>query len=111
LKLNVERWSANSKIFSYSNPVPAVVAVRLLNYPAWHARVDGSSVAAESDAQTGQMLIRVPSGTHRVVAQFERTWDRTTGAVISLISLLFVLAIGFATKSSAMASKDKLRNF
>jgi hypothetical protein len=111
LKLNVERWSANSKIFSYSNPVPAVVAVRLLNYPAWHARVDGSSVAAESDAQTGQMLIRVPSGTHRVVAQFERTWDRTTGAVISLISLLFLLAIGFATKSSAMASKDKLRNF
>jgi hypothetical protein len=111
LKLNVERWSANSKIFSYSNPVSAVVAVRLLNYPAWHARVDGSSVAAESDAQTGQMLIRVPSGTHRVVAQFERTWDRTTGAVISLISLLFLLAIGFATKSSAMASKDELRNF
>jgi hypothetical protein len=111
LKLNVERWSANSKIFSYSNPVPAVVAVRLLNYPAWHAQVDGSSVAAESDAQTGQMLIRVPSGTHRVVAQFERTWDRTAGAVISLISLLFLLAIGFATKSSAIASKDKLRNF
>ena len=111
LKLNIERWSANSRIFSYSSPAPAVVAVRVLSYPAWHAQLDGSDLGVESEAETGQMLIPVLSGAHRVVVQFGRTWDRTVGAVLSLISLLILFAFMFATKSSAIASKDKRRRF
>jgi hypothetical protein len=103
-RLNVERWTANSKIFSSSGTEPTVVALRLLNFPAWQVALDGSPVAVSSEPTTGQMLIPTPAGTHRVVASFGRTWDRTAGGIISLLFLLALLILVFATGPRATAS-------
>jgi len=105
LKLTVDLWTANAKIFSSSNPEPAVVALRLLNYPAWRVELDGSNIRADSIPETGQMLIAIPPGAHRVVVQFGRTWDQMVGRVLSLISLLILFAFMFATKRGVIASK------
>jgi hypothetical protein len=104
-KLNVEHWSANSKIFSSSSSVPVIVTLRLLNYPAWQVALDGTQIEAESAPETGQMLIAVPSGTHRVEVMFGRTWDRTLGSIISAIFLLVLVGFTFATKRDRFASK------
>jgi hypothetical protein len=105
-KLDVERWTADSRIFSSSSTAPIVVAVRLLNYPAWQVALDGSAISTSSEAETGQMLIPVPAGTHRVVVWFGRTWDRTLGAWISALFLLALLMFEFATKRVLIASKE-----
>lgn len=106
LKLNVERWTADSRIFSWASPAPTVIAVRALGYPAWRVEMDGSKLRAESAPETGQMLVPVSVGTHRVVVQFGPTWDRTAGAFISLASLLALIAFAFATKRGFSASKE-----
>jgi hypothetical protein len=106
LKLKVERRTADSRIFSYSSPAPAVVVVRLLGYPSWRVELDGSSLPTETLPETGQMLIRIPAGAHRIVVQFGRTWDRTVGAVVSLVFLLMLFAFMFATRRGVNASKE-----
>jgi hypothetical protein len=105
LKLKVERWKANSRIFWYASPVPAVLAVRALEYPAWRAELEGSAVPLEVVPETGQMLIPAPAGEHRIVLRFGRTWDRTVGGIISLVCLLILCALMFATKRDIDASK------
>jgi hypothetical protein len=109
-RLNVERWTAESRIFSSSSTAPILVAIRLLNYPAWQVALDGSAISTGSEPETGQMLISIPAGTHRVVVQFGRTWDRTIGAFISAIFWLALLVFWLATRRGSVASKEVRRN-
>ena len=104
--LHVEHWTANSRIFSSANAEPKVIAMRLLNYPAWQVALDGSPVEVSSEPATGQMLIPIPAGTHRVVVRLGRTWDRTVGGIISLLFLLALLIFVFATKTRTSASNN-----
>jgi 6-pyruvoyl-tetrahydropterin synthase-like protein len=104
--LSAESWTAESRIFSSSSTAPILVAVRLLNYPAWQVALDGSAISASSEPETGQLLIPVPAGTHRVVIRLGRTLDRKVGACVSGIFLLAMLVFGFATKPDLIASKE-----
>jgi hypothetical protein len=96
-RLNIERWTPDSKVFLSSSTAPIVVAVRLLTYPPWQVAIDGAPIRAGSGAETGQMLIPIPAGTHRVVVRFGTTWDRELGSVVSVLFLLAVLLSVFAT--------------
>jgi hypothetical protein len=105
-RLTVERWTADSRIFSSAGAEPTVVALRLLNYPAWQAALDGSPVPVISEPATGQMLIPLPAGTHRVVVRLDRTWDRTAGGIISLVVLFALLILALATRFRTTASNE-----
>jgi hypothetical protein len=107
--VKVERWTADTRIFSASNSAPAVILVRLMDYPAWRVELDGKHVRAEL-APEGQLLVPVPAGTHRIVVRFARTWDRTSGALISLVFFLALLACMVATKPGWTASKQASRS-
>jgi hypothetical protein len=104
--VQIGRWKANSKVFSIAGTAPEVVAVQLLNYPAWQVTIDGSAAEISMAPETGQMLVHIPAGTHRVVVQFTRTWDRLVGGIVSLVFLLAMAALAFATKRGVGASKD-----
>jgi hypothetical protein len=62
-------------------------------------------VSAASDPTTGQLLVPVPSGTHRLTVRFTRTWDRTVGGIVSILFLVMILAFMFATRRGVAASK------
>jgi hypothetical protein len=79
-----------------------------MDYPAWRVELDGSHVPADV-ASEGQLLIPIPAGTHRIVVRFARTWDRTSGGLISLVFLLALLGFMFATKRGWIASKEASR--
>jgi hypothetical protein len=89
----VERWTATEKKLRITSGGPARVALRLLNYPAWRVEVNGSQIAPDSAADSGQMILELPAGESRVTAQFVRTRDRTAGGVVSLASLLVALVL------------------
>jgi 6-pyruvoyl-tetrahydropterin synthase related domain len=94
----VERWTATEKRLRITSGGPARVALRLLNYPAWRVEVNGSQIAPDRPADSGQMILELSAGESRVTAQFVRTRDRTAGGVVSLASLLVALALVLAGK-------------
>ncbi len=94
----VERWTAVDKALRVSSLGPVRLALRLLNYPAWRVDVNGLVVVPESAADSGQMILELPAGQSAVRARLVRTWDRSLGGTVSILSLLFGLGLGFFPK-------------
>ena len=90
-EVSVEKWFAEEKDLRVETAEPVTLALRLLNYPAWEARIDGVPSPISSQAETGRMLVLVPAGQHRVRIRFGRTRDRAAGAAISALSAVLLL--------------------
>jgi hypothetical protein len=90
LRVRIQTWDAESKLFTAAVAEPGQLALRLFNYPAWRVQVNGQPITTATRDVTGQMLIPVPAGENRVQITFERTRDRTVGGVISGVTVLFL---------------------
>ena len=93
LKAGIQKWNAQSRLFSVQTDQPEKIVLRLFNYPAWRVEINGRAIPAGTRDVTGQMVIPVETGTNSVRITFTRTWDRTIGAIISSIALVLVIAI------------------
>lgn len=96
MRLQIDRWSAEHKVFSAITDEEVTLGIKLLNYPAWQGFVDGQPGRLQSFEATGQILVTLPPGDHRVELVFQRTRDRKWGGVISVISLAMLVAAGAA---------------
>jgi hypothetical protein len=92
LQVRIQRWNAESKLFTAEISQPGQLLLRLFNYPAWRVEVNGQIVATTTRSVTGQMLIPVQAGENRVQITLTRTWDRTLGGIVTAVTaLLFVI--------------------
>jgi len=98
LQLNIQEWTPERKIFSAETGAPVNLVLHLLNYPAWEVRVDEQTSPSHSHPVTGQLLIPLAKGIHHVEVRFRRTWDRTVGGFISLVSALGILVATLYTR-------------
>lgn len=87
-KIRIGRWTAEEKDMNLTSPQPFGLALRVLDYPAWRIEVDGRVVAPQHPEDTGQLVLPLSPGTHRVIVRFGRTKDRTIGGILSLVSLV-----------------------
>lgn len=85
--IRVSRWDAEAKAFTADMSEPAQLALRMFPYPAWQASVNGRVVEASTRAGSGQMLVPVAAGINQVRIRFVRTWDRSAGWGISILTL------------------------
>ena len=92
-RIEVKQWDAESKFFIADVTSPGKLVVRLFDYPAWHVEVNGHPVAPETREITGQFMIPVEAGQNQVRITFIRTWDRTTGGLISAATVLLVIIV------------------
>jgi len=100
----VREWSAERKALAIESPVPQIVALRLLNYPAWRVMLNGKQAHADSSPQSSQMLIPVPAGTTQLEVRFEKTADRKVGGWLSVAGLVMAwLATLFAKRNPALS--------
>jgi hypothetical protein len=90
--IDVLHWDPESKVFTAQMSAPDQVALRVFRYPAWRASVNGREVETTARGGTGQMLIPVGAGMNRVEIRFARTWDRTVGGWISLLSAAGIIS-------------------
>ena len=88
VQIQIQQWRGERKVFSVTSPRPAVTKLRLLTYPAWQAKLDGKTVPLQTDPEVGQMMLPVPAGSSRVEITFGRTWDRTLGNIVSIVTVL-----------------------
>jgi hypothetical protein len=91
LRVQVEVWKPETKSFLVEASHPGKLVLRLFNYPAWQAQVNGRRVETETHDNTGQMLISVAAGESVVRIKLIRTWDRTVGGIVSLLSVAGLL--------------------
>ncbi len=92
-QVQIQRWTAETKVFTAKASEPGNLVLRLFTYPAWRAEVNGQVVATDNQDRTGQMLIPVDAGENIVRVTFIRTGDQIVGDVISGITAL--LLFGF----------------
>ena len=98
LQINIEEWTAERRVFSAHTADAVTLVLHLLNYPAWEVRVDGQTTPTESDPETGQLVVPLEKGTHQVEVRFRRTWDRTAGGVISVLSVVGLILATLYTR-------------
>ena len=96
--VRVERWAVETKVITVEAPQPVTLALRLLNYPAWQVEVNGRPARAESQENTGEMLLRVPAGRSRVRVRFARTPDRTAGILLSTGAGMLLAGLALAQR-------------
>jgi len=92
--IRVDRWSPEDKEVSVSSREAFFLGLRLLNYPAWRAEVNGATVEPQRGDDFSQMIVPVPEGESHVRVRFTRTWDRTLGGALSLVGALIVVWLG-----------------
>jgi hypothetical protein len=87
-KIVVDRWTPQEKILRVQSTQPALLALRLLNYPAWEIEVNGARIQPQHPEDSGQVLVPLPAGDSRITARFVRTPDRALGTILSILSSL-----------------------
>lgn len=97
-------WGPIEKHFIVHVSQPENLTLRLFNYPAWEVAVNGRPVQAGTMDVTGQMLIPVTAGQSDVRIHFGRTLDRTIGDIVSVISLILLLAAWIKTRAQNITS-------
>jgi hypothetical protein len=90
LKVNMQKWAAETKVFVIESARPEELRLRLFNYPAWSASVNGKAVVTFSQPHTGQILIPVAAGTSHVRVELSRTRDRLAGGLCSAAGLVML---------------------
>ena len=88
VKIRVEIWLTDNHKVSVESSAPALVALRLLNYPAWQVTVNGKVVTPRKPDDLDQMLIPIEAGKSEIQVRFARTPDQTAGIALSILSLL-----------------------
>ncbi len=99
-------WGAMSKHFRVQASRPGNLVLRLFNYPAWEAMVNGRPVPTETTDVTGQMAIPVPAGTNDIRIRFRRTADRTLGDLVSIIAIAVFLALWRRSKRTTTPARN-----
>jgi len=92
-EIQIGRWTAEEKNLRVVSRVPVRVALRLLNYPAWHVEVNSKAVTPGHAETNGEMVLLLAPGTQGITARFARTPDRKLGIAISLLGVLILLAL------------------
>jgi hypothetical protein len=67
----------------------------LFDFPGWEAKIDGEPVAIEVGRPEGFIIVPVRAGAHTVDVHFGNTPARLIAAVISGLSAIGVLAVGW----------------
>jgi len=102
--IQVLEWATERKRLAVNMPQESRIALRVLNYPAWRVEVNGNRIEPQRADDVNEMVVPVPSGGSTVNIRFRRTWDRTTGIILSLLSLLLLAILWFAGRGTGQES-------
>jgi hypothetical protein len=83
--------------YTITGDTESVLELRTLYFPGWTARVDGKIVPI-APTESGHIRLSIPSGEHTLMLNFEDTWPRTAGKIISMLSVIASFALMYLTR-------------
>jgi hypothetical protein len=92
--LEISRWAPEEKQIHVKAAAPTTVAIKLVQYPAWQADINGRPANTQSAPEAAQMLVAMPPGSGTIRIRFIRTPDRVAGAVISILAAGALISAG-----------------
>jgi hypothetical protein len=92
------QWGPADKHIQVRTEGVELLTLRLFNYPAWEATVNGKRVPIQSADVTGQMALSVKPGDNDIQIHFGETRDRSIGGLISIFSLLLFSGTWICTR-------------
>ncbi len=98
-------WGKTERHFTVHAAAPQDITVRLFNYRAWDVVVNGKATQTGTTEVTGLIVIPVAAGQNDVHIHFRRTTDRVVGDIVSLISLVLLVAIWMKTRSKVRSGE------
>ena len=98
-KIEIRLWQPENKKIFVETAEAARVAVRLLNYPAWHVTVNGQTVTPQRPDDVDQMIVPIDAGKSEIQIRFARTPDRAAGLALSAFSVLMCIGLFRVRKS------------
>lgn len=100
LDTTIEVESTNGGILNYNK----------YYFPGWRATLDGSATLLMPGNPFGQIIVWIPSGEHKVKINFEETAQKMILDWISVLSLLFALALVLKINLFKFAKSGKIRS-
>lgn len=70
------------------------ISVPIYYFPNWEVYVDGSKISQTAPNDQGWISFNILPGDHSVYLKFENTPIRTTADIISLLSIVLIIALG-----------------
>jgi hypothetical protein len=93
-KVQIQRWQPEHMAAVVQSAEPGYAVLRLMNYPAWRIRVNGTTVPVHSHRDDGLIALPIGAGTTRIDVRYATTPDMWAGRIVSLISLTLWLMLG-----------------
>lgn len=90
----IRLWQGERRAVEVRATTPAVIRVGTSYYPGWEARLDGATVRIAAEKESGEMLIRVPQGSHNLTLEFTDTPLRLFGKSVSLAAAVTLFLYG-----------------
>jgi hypothetical protein len=102
--LSVEIWRPETKSFTVTAQTPAYAVLRLMDWPAWRVRVNGTVIDSRPHREDGLMAIPVRTGATRIEIAYRATPDVILGRGLSVVSLFALLTLAAASRKRRTVS-------
>ncbi|MCB2156097.1 hypothetical protein KQI84_14570 [bacterium] len=89
------------RLYLIDSDEPGIVFTDTFWFPGWHVRLDGKEIPTEPTTEFGVIGWQQPAGLYELELRFESTPVRRVAGILSLLSLVVVLAwIGYVRRMS-----------
>jgi hypothetical protein len=99
--------SGASQSYAINAITESMLGFRTLYFPGWIARLDGNPIEMGPNQQ-GHIQILVEAGEHLLTLNFEDTWPRRAGKLISALCVLVTLTMLYCTRPTSSAPAGML---
>ena len=97
-EVRIERWQSERMAATVTTSAPGYAVLRLMDYPAWRIRVNGSSIEARAKRDDGLIAFPLHGGQNHIDVQYVATTDTWLGRALSFASLLLWLGLAWREK-------------
>jgi hypothetical protein len=95
----VAQWSSEHRAVVLNTPAAGYAVFRLMDYPAWMIRQDGTIVRQHPHRDDGLLTISVPAGRSEIDIRWHTTPDIWFGRIISLLGFCVFVFVWYRERT------------
>ena len=102
--VTVAQWSSEHRAVVLNTPAAGYAVFRLMDYPAWMIRQDGTIVRQHPHRDDGLLTISVPAGRSEIDIRWHTTPDIWFGRIISLLGFCVFVFVWYRERTRQTAT-------